>query len=132
MLTRLHWNQDYSAVTLSVFAIDITDEVRPILEKLSHLALEYYNNNNNKEGASYYEFHDLVKCTRWTDRRNPFADFRPLDPTEYYITFQAKAKGDTCSSSSSSPAITIFQAKVLVDKDDQDKPPVVEECHIKI
>ncbi|KAK2424216.1 hypothetical protein QL285_034599 [Trifolium repens] len=111
-----------------VYAIHITDEVRPILQKLSHLALECYN--NNKEGASY-EFHDLVKCTRWTDRRNPFADFRPLDPTEYYITFEAKAKGDTCSSSSS-PAIIIFQAKVLVDKDDQDKPPVVEECHIKI
>jgi hypothetical protein len=28
-----------------VYAIDITDEVRPILEKLSHLALECYNNN---------------------------------------------------------------------------------------
>ncbi|WJX68946.1 hypothetical protein P8452_53265 [Trifolium repens] len=39
-----------------VYAIHITDEVRPILEKLSHLALECYN--NNKEGASY-EFHDL-------------------------------------------------------------------------
>ncbi|KAK2360499.1 F-box/kelch-repeat protein [Trifolium repens] len=114
-----------------VFAIDITDEVRPILEKLSHLALEYYNNNNKEEGSgSSFEFHDLVKCARWSDRRNPFADYRPLDPTEYYITFQAKSKGDTCSSSS--PAITIFQAKVLVDKDDQDKTPVVEECRIKI
>jgi hypothetical protein len=35
-----------------VFAIDITDEIRPILEKLSHLALEYYNNNNKE--VRYY------------------------------------------------------------------------------
>jgi hypothetical protein len=46
----------------------------------------------------------------------------------YFITFQAKAKGDP----SNSPAIKDFQATVSVDIVDQDKPPVVDECRIKI
>ncbi|MCI30976.1 hypothetical protein A2U01_0052187, partial [Trifolium medium] len=60
----------------------ITKSNRPNLTKLSHLALEYYN----QEGSgSSFEFHDLVKCTFHRDvRHNAFAD-RPLDPTEYYI-----------------------------------------------
>jgi hypothetical protein len=106
----------------------ITKDVRPILENLSKTALDHYQNQKGS-GASF-EFHKLIKCTRWYDvRPNAFADYggRPLAPTEYYITFQAKAKGDP----SNSPAITIFQAKVLVDKADKNNPSVVKDCHIK-
>ncbi|GAU25864.1 hypothetical protein TSUD_164050 [Trifolium subterraneum] len=80
----------------------------------------------NQDVASF-EFHDLVKCTYWYDYPpSPFCDYGPLKPTEYYITFQAKQKGDT----SSSPAITIVRAKVLVDRYDQVKLPFVGECCI--
>ncbi|XP_045793232.1 uncharacterized protein LOC123888279 [Trifolium pratense] len=111
--------------------LDITDDqYRSIVNKLSRLALEYYN----KLMRTSFEFHDLVKCTYWSDNRRQaiFNDHYRRDPSRYCITFQAKeaAKGDTSSSSSSSPAITIFRAKVLVDRDDKDKPPVVGECFI--
>ncbi|GAU33227.1 hypothetical protein TSUD_333500 [Trifolium subterraneum] len=111
-----------------VYPIDITDEDhadRPMLKKFSELALEYYY---NKKGASF-EFHDLVKYALWYDARFMaiYTGLTRPDPTEHYITFQAKAKGDT----SSCPAITTFQAKILEREDDKDKPPVVEECRIK-
>ncbi|GAU30091.1 hypothetical protein TSUD_392470 [Trifolium subterraneum] len=139
----------------------ITDEYRPLLTKLSHLALDYYNYNINK--GIIFEFHDLVKCIFRQDCRSKTVVTCGRDPTEFYITFQAKPIGKAPSSSpaitdvqakdpssspaaitgyqfqakgpSSSPAaITVFQAKVLVsvNKDDEDKPPVVEECRIKI
>lgn len=110
-----------------VCPLQITKDVRPFLENLSKTALAHYQNQKGS-GASF-EFHKLIKCTHWYDvRPNAFADYGgcPLDPTEYYITFQAKAKGDP----SNSPAITIFQAKVLVDTVDENTS-VVEECHIK-
>ncbi|MCI22907.1 hypothetical protein A2U01_0044085, partial [Trifolium medium] len=76
-----------------------------------------------------FEFHDLVKCTFWFDHRPRKhlrdRDSRPRNPTVYYITFNAKAKGDP----SSSPDIIIFQAKISIG---EDKLPVVQECRIKI
>ncbi|GAU44741.1 hypothetical protein TSUD_181480 [Trifolium subterraneum] len=90
---------------------------RPKLINLCHLALEYYSNLKEGLGASF-EFHDLVKCCFGCDFN---------DGTDYYITFQAKPNGGD-----SSQITTTFQAKVLVDRVDKDKPPVVKECRIKI
>ncbi|GAU44547.1 hypothetical protein TSUD_335290 [Trifolium subterraneum] len=109
--------------------LDLTDDDdRTYIEHLSKFALLSYQ---DKEGASY-EFHDLVKCTYWVDsctsKYVPGNNY-PFDPTKYYITFKAKAKGDP----SSSPKT--FQAKLVVDElnrklAEKDKPTSVEECRI--
>ncbi|PNX86288.1 hypothetical protein L195_g042365 [Trifolium pratense] len=104
---------------------DITDRCRPLLINLSRLALDHYNQGSS--GASF-EFNDLIKFTYTYDVGSYGGGggvFR-IDPMEYYITFKAKQKGVP------SDAITIFQAKVLVDQVDKDKLPVVAECRIKI
>ncbi|KAK2424018.1 hypothetical protein QL285_034424 [Trifolium repens] len=78
-------------------------------------------------GASF-EFYYLVKCIYCCDTSFKAFLAGPPGPTTYFITFQAKAKGDP----SNSPAIKYFQATVSVDKVDQDKQHVVVKCRIKI
>jgi hypothetical protein len=98
--------------------IRITDFIRPTLARFSQLALEWYNQEEERSGVSF-EFHDLVKCTFSVDYR-----YRVRHFTNYYITFKAKESPDD-------DAITVFQAEVWVDQLDKAKPPLVKECRIK-
>ncbi|WJX92143.1 hypothetical protein P8452_73826 [Trifolium repens] len=109
-----------------IVPIDINERNRPELIELSKIALDHYNNKREDTCGSSFEFHDLVKCTFWAHFCASLIDSPVLKPSEYYITFQAKAKGNE-DPSHSPPAIKTFQAKLVLEK-----PPVVEECHIKI
>ncbi|GAU15984.1 hypothetical protein TSUD_338550 [Trifolium subterraneum] len=102
-----------------IVPIEIRKTGNPLLTKLSHLALEDYNQKNQDQGASFV-FHDLVKCTMGCEFY--FYD-DDNDGTTYYTTFQAKE--------SDSPTLTVFQAQVW-DYEDDAKSPVVKECRIKI
>lgn len=101
-----------SMITGAIVPLHISDDVRPTLESLSKLALDYYHANNNNQGPTFV-FHGLVKCTHAL-----------INGRIYYITFTAKAEQDP----SDSPDITTFQAEVCSERD---KQPVVNECAIK-
>jgi hypothetical protein len=107
--------------------ISITDKIRPTLTRFSQLALEWYNQEEERSGVSF-EFHDLVKSNRWVDVRAhtpvPHGDTPPPpSPTTFYITFQAKPIGDP----SSSHDIITFQAEISME----DELPVVQDCRIR-
>ncbi|PNX71254.1 hypothetical protein L195_g027128 [Trifolium pratense] len=92
---------------IPLLIIIITEDIRILLIKLSKIALEKYNEDNNQDPP--FEFDEIVKSTQGI-----------CSGYKYFITFKAKQSSNTSS--------TIFQACVWrrIDKSSQ-----VLSCAIK-